>query len=80
MDEINAKNMDKSDKTDKTEWSKWVLRIELNKGIMVEKNIQIEVVNFALNQCYKNKIQCSSCPKSKKNQIILKLMCLYKLF
>tara|TARA_Y100000389_G_scaffold42436_1_gene37151 strand:- start:2675 stop:7198 length:4524 start_codon:yes stop_codon:yes gene_type:complete len=58
MDEINAKNMDKSDKTDKTEWSKWVLRIELNKEIMVEKNIQIEEVNFALNQCYKNKIQC----------------------
>jgi DNA-directed RNA polymerase II subunit RPB1 len=41
-----------------TEKSKWVLRLVLNPEIMLDKNITMEDVNFALKNIYGNDINC----------------------
>ena len=40
------------------EKSKWIIRIELNNIIMLEKNITMEDINFALNSVYGNEVFC----------------------
>jgi len=41
-----------------TEKSKWVLRLVLNPDVMLDKNITMEDVNFALKNSYGNDISC----------------------
>ena len=43
---------------DENEKSKWILRMEMNPEIMLEKNITMDDVNFTLNNCYDNQINC----------------------
>jgi DNA-directed RNA polymerase II subunit RPB1 len=43
---------------DKNEKSKWIIRMEMDPEIMLEKNITMDDVNFTLNNCYENQINC----------------------
>ena len=43
---------------DKADQSKWVIRFELNKEIMLDKNISMDDVNFAIKNSYKDEIDC----------------------
>ena len=38
--------------------SKWIIRIELNKEEMLDKNISMDDVHFAIRNSYKNDIKC----------------------
>jgi DNA-directed RNA polymerase II subunit RPB1 len=49
--EVNLSN-------DENEKSKWIIRMELDPEIMLEKNITMDDVNFTLNNCYENQINC----------------------
>jgi DNA-directed RNA polymerase beta' subunit len=49
--EVNLSN-------DENEKSKWVIRMEMDAEIMLEKNITMDDVNFTLNNCYENQINC----------------------
>lgn len=44
--------------TETDEFSKWVIRFELNKEEMLDKNITMNDVHFALQSGYKDVIQC----------------------
>jgi DNA-directed RNA polymerase II subunit RPB1 len=48
----------KSNTGTETEKSKWLLRIELNTGKMLEKNITMDDINFTLKNIYNNDISC----------------------
>ena len=39
-------------------FSKWILRVELNKEEMLDKNISMDDVHFAIRNSYKNDIKC----------------------
>jgi DNA-directed RNA polymerase II subunit RPB1 len=41
-----------------SEMSKWIVRIELNADVMLDKNITMEDINFALKNSYNNEISC----------------------
>ena len=41
-----------------SEKSKWIVRMELNPDVMLDKNITMEDVSFALNNSYQNEIHC----------------------
>jgi DNA-directed RNA polymerase II subunit RPB1 len=43
---------------DENEKSKWIIRMEMDPEIMLEKNITMDDVNFTLNNCYENQINC----------------------
>jgi DNA-directed RNA polymerase beta' subunit len=43
---------------DENEKSKWVLRMEMDPEVMLDKNITMDDVNFTLNNCYDNQIEC----------------------
>ena len=43
---------------DENEKSKWVLRMEMVPEVMLDKNITMDDVNFTLNNCYDNQIEC----------------------
>jgi len=43
---------------DENEKSKWVIRMEMDPEIMLEKNITMDDVNFTINNCYENQINC----------------------
>jgi DNA-directed RNA polymerase II subunit RPB1 len=43
---------------DQNEKSKWIIRMEMDPEIMLEKNITMDDVNFALNNSYKEEISC----------------------
>ena len=49
--EINLSN-------DENEKSKWIIRMEMDPEVMLEKNITMDDVNFTLNNCYENQINC----------------------
>jgi DNA-directed RNA polymerase II subunit RPB1 len=54
---------DKNDKNDKNKnknnYSKWVLRISFDRSLMLDKNITMNDINFALNNNFQNEeIQC----------------------
>jgi DNA-directed RNA polymerase II subunit RPB1 len=38
--------------------SKWIIRMEMNAEVMLDKNITMDDVNFTLNNCYENQINC----------------------
>ena len=44
--------------TDDIVRSKWVIRIELNREKMLDRNISIDDINFAIKNSYKNDIEC----------------------
>jgi len=43
---------------DENEKSKWIIRMEMDPEVMLEKNITMDDVNFTLNNCYENQINC----------------------
>jgi DNA-directed RNA polymerase II subunit RPB1 len=43
---------------DENEKSKWIIRIEMNNEVMLEKNITMDDVNFTLNNCFGDQINC----------------------
>ena len=43
---------------DENEKSKWIIRMEMDPEVMLEKNITMDDVNFALNNCYENQMSC----------------------
>jgi DNA-directed RNA polymerase beta' subunit len=49
--EVNLSN-------DENEKSKWIVRMEMNPEVMLEKNITMDDINFTLNNCYENQINC----------------------
>ena len=49
--EVNLSN-------DENEKSKWIIRMEMDQEIMLDKNITMDDVNFTLNNCYENQINC----------------------
>jgi DNA-directed RNA polymerase II subunit RPB1 len=49
--EVNLSN-------DENEKSKWIIRMEMDPEIMLDKNITMDDVNFTLNNCYENQINC----------------------
>jgi len=49
--EVNLSN-------DENEKSKWIIRMEMNPEVMLEKNITMDDINFTLNNCYENQINC----------------------
>ena len=53
LEECNEDSVDA-----KSEKSKWIIRMELNADVMLDKNITMEDVNFALKNSYQNEISC----------------------
>jgi|LauGreDrversion4_2_1035121.scaffolds.fasta_scaffold07523_3 DNA-directed RNA polymerase II subunit RPB1 len=47
-----------ADKTSNTK-SRWIIRIELNAEILLEKNITMDDIHFAINNSYGNDITCT---------------------
>ena len=45
-------------KTNKKDKSKWIIRITLNIESMLDKNITMDDIHFAINNAYKNEISC----------------------
>ena len=43
---------------EENERSKWIIRMEMDPEVMLEKNITMDDVNFALNNSYKEEISC----------------------
>lgn len=43
---------------DEKEKNKWIIRMEMDKAIMLEKNITMDDVNYTLNSCYGEDISC----------------------
>ena len=54
IDECNEVKLN----SDENEKSKWVIRMVMNPEVMLEKNITMDDVNFTLNNCYENQINC----------------------
>jgi len=55
---VNIANMGSSQVNVPGEKSKWILRIHMDKETMLDKNITMDDINFTLNNCYKDQIQC----------------------
>ena len=47
-----------NDMDDNVEKLKWIIRMEMDKTIMLEKNITMEDINYTLNNCYGDTISC----------------------
>ena len=43
---------------DENEKSKWIIRMIMDPEVMLEKNITMDDINFTLNNCYDNQIEC----------------------
>jgi len=43
---------------EQNEKTKWIIRMEMDPEVMLEKNITMDDVNFALNNTYKDEIHC----------------------
>jgi DNA-directed RNA polymerase II subunit RPB1 len=54
VDECNEVSLS----NDENEKSKWVIRMMMDPEVMLEKNITMDDVNFTLNNCYENQINC----------------------
>ena len=54
MDECAGATTD----TEEVKKSKWILRFELDKESMLDKNISMDDVNFAIKTGYKNEVDC----------------------
>jgi DNA-directed RNA polymerase II subunit RPB1 len=40
------------------EYSKWIIRFELDREIMLDKNINVDDVHYTISNAYKNEIEC----------------------
>ena len=40
------------------EYSKWIIRIELSKEEMMDRNITMDDIHFAINNSLKNQVEC----------------------
>ena len=47
-----------NDMDDNVEKLKWIIRMEMDKTIMLEKNITMDDINYTLNNCYGDTISC----------------------
>jgi DNA-directed RNA polymerase beta' subunit len=54
VDECNELSLS----NDENEKSKWIIRMIMDPEVMLEKNITMYDVNFTLNNCYENQINC----------------------
>ena len=54
MEECN----DTDEHAGNAEKSKWVVRMELNSDVMLDKNITMEDVNFAIRSSYGSEVNC----------------------
>ena len=54
VDECNEISLESGE----TEKSKWIVRMIMDPEVMLEKNITMDDVNFALKNCYENQISC----------------------
>lgn len=54
VDECNEVSLS----NDENEKSKWIIRMIMDPEVMLEKNITMDDVNFTLNNCYENQINC----------------------
>ncbi len=43
---------------EENEKSKWIIRMEMDPEVMLEKNLTMDDVNFALNNSYKDEVSC----------------------
>jgi DNA-directed RNA polymerase II subunit RPB1 len=43
---------------DENEKSKWIIRMEMDREIMLEKNITMDDINFTLKNCFESQITC----------------------
>ena len=43
---------------DTAQKSKWIIRMEMDKAVMLEKNITMDDINYALKTCYNDDINC----------------------
>jgi DNA-directed RNA polymerase II subunit RPB1 len=53
-----VKQFTQSDFTEESTKSKWITRIELDSDVMLEKNIRMDDIYFAINNSYKDKVSC----------------------
>jgi DNA-directed RNA polymerase II subunit RPB1 len=59
FEELSEECLSENDvKSEENEKSKWILRMELDPEVMLEKNITMDDVNFALNNSFKEEISC----------------------
>lgn len=56
ISECNEDSVGVGGKSDK---SKWVVRMELNSDVMLDKNITMEDINFAIKNSYHHEISCT---------------------
>ena len=54
VDECNQMSLS----NDENEKSKWIIRMIMDPEVMLEKNITMDDINFTLNNCYDNQINC----------------------
>ena len=54
IDECNEASL----ANDENEKSKWIIRMEMDKEVMLEKNITMDDINFTLKNCYESQITC----------------------
>ena len=59
----------KSEFNENDNFSKWIIRFELSKEDMLEKNISMDEINFAIKNSLKNKIQCIYSDFNKDNLV-----------
>ena len=59
----------KSEFNENDKFSKWIIRFELSKEDMLEKNISMDEINFAIKNSLKNKIQCIYSDFNKDNLV-----------
>ena len=58
VDECSGTLINQDDKTKKIDRTKWIIRMEMDPEVMLEKNITMDDVNFALVNSYGSDIDC----------------------
>ena len=57
------------DEQEETIYYKWIIRIKLNDAIMLDKNITVNDVHFAIKSIYKNDVTCCFSDYNDKNLV-----------
>jgi DNA-directed RNA polymerase II subunit RPB1 len=66
-DDCMEKNTDASNVLQQT--SKWIIRLEINPEMLLEKNITMDDINFAISNAYKDDIKCVYSDLNSENLI-----------
>ena len=66
-DDCMEKNTDASNVLQQT--SKWIIRLEINAEMLLEKNITMDDINFAISNAYKDDIKCVYSDLNSENLI-----------